>query len=600
MGNNFSSQICCKGCKEACGDMSEENFNNNEGNIKTDIVLVGDESNKKLKKLDCNAGSPQFFTPPDYSSNPSSKIIMKRSDRKFVTNEDEEDISIPPSIKKGPKRLQWEIQNCIKLASTSGRLQSTSTLASPMEFREDSAVKVNFSSNQHLETFGVKEHTTDRLKDELQTVVNFCAFQRNFLSNFHDQIAQKNNNTITDQNVEDRHQKTEESLDKVIEKVNGICQEDTQHDPILNSEIVTNLHENTSKGKVISEESKENGREPIAEEQMKKPLNHQITFNPEQMINAQERIDTNNEPDLSEIAPPEGTPEVDWEEFDQLDYTTKKEYGEGIQGSEDDDFDLQENHEVLKELNQRDTFFTIPSRASNQVERYSHKRIERKLKTVDLSNTEYVSPKNASLTNQHLNICNFKCVDVEDHDKVMQEYYGHKEELELHTIQEVSMEFSRASDINSCRSSGSPRQNQSKPEETGLFIRDTLKFFKKNSEEFIELTCEFTGESLECYEESDLESKLFMKINTDSMFKIIPRYDKYMDLARYKFEIILTEEYETKEGLHHSAMKKSDNFPQEDIISENKFYYIFGCDEQSTYEKWLGFIGNCLQISSEN
>lgn len=62
-----------------------------------------------------------------------------------------------------------------------------------------------------------------------------------------------------------------------------------------------------------------------------------------------------------------------------------------------------------------------------------------------------------------------------------------------------------------------------------------------------------------------------MKIDFSSIFKIIPRYDKYMDPAKYKFEILLTDEEYNKEGLHHSSKKAKPQNQEEDFISEVSF-----------------------------
>ncbi len=69
----------------------------------------------------------------------------------------------------------------------------------------------------------------------------------------------------------------------------------------------------------------------------------------------------------------------------------------------------------------------------------------------------------------------------------MQEFYGQNEELELQTIQEVSVDFSRASEVQSRRTSRSQQFQGKKEEDSIILIKDNLKFFPKNSEEYVDL-----------------------------------------------------------------------------------------------------------------
>ncbi|CAI2360623.1 unnamed protein product [Moneuplotes crassus] len=533
---------------------------NMQGNIKTDIVLADSDIKKQFTNLENHDGSPMFFTPPGIANNPDSKIAKKRSSKKFINDKIYGDIDEPMIIEKYSKKPSDDIQRAIDRENNTSWVKEISKSLSLIQSRENSVGDVCPSTNQEGETLEIRDPSKDNPRDDLKTVLR------------------SNNNSRSNPSFADNQAKASNNREEVIHN-------DLDHEKL----------NKISKNQVLSEESKQSVEDNENDQGPKQPiLDHQITFNPNKIINVQDHEDINNEPDLSEIGPPAEGKQVDWEEFDKLDYTTRKEYCKGIEGSEDADFELQDNHEFLQESKERDTFFTLPSRTSNQIERYAFKRIERKLKTVDLTKTEYVSPKNSSLTNQHLNICNFKCVDVEDEDKILQEYHGLKEDLELQTINEVSVEFSRPSEINSRRSSMSPKTLPLKTEDSSHIIRDTLIFLPQNSDERISLHCEFSGECIECYEESKEGLNFFMKIDTDCIHKILPCYGGGLQTPRYRFEIVMKDEDALTEGIHHNIQNHNQHPLKEETTSKTTLHFTFCCNDQQTYEKWLTSTTNSL------
>ena len=216
----------------------------------------------------------------------------------------------------------------------------------------------------------------------------------------------------------------------------------------------------------------------------------------------------NNDWEKSEIMDEESK-NIDWEEFDQLDYTTKKMDETSIsQSDEDKDEEKAQLNEKgvnisfdqkLSELSSN-TF--ISSKISSEIHKNSQKIIKRKLKSALIKETELMAlGHNAQNKVKYMNICNFKWIDLEDPEVIMQEFYGqYEEESELFTIEEISMEMEETSEIISHRTSlahvNKLKHNESWDEQ----IKDYLKYFPSDNQEFQLTWCVLSDETFFWYE----------------------------------------------------------------------------------------------------
>lgn len=153
-----------------------------------------------------------------------------------------------------------------------------------------------------------------------------------------------------------------------------------------------------------------------------------------------------------------------------------------------------------------EVFSDYSSLISDETMRSSLKLIKRKMRSLPIFEGEFlILGFNSQNTTKYTSICNYKWIDLEDPEVIMQEFYWNSiEENELHTIEEEPIECGNTSGVISHRTSLSHTYFDQNNESMHAKTKDYLKYFHSDKYQYQLYWWELSENSLNGYKSTSV------------------------------------------------------------------------------------------------